>query len=106
MSQAVIRGLAGSNVHTNVFGLACIALVGDAVFFSLPSSLLNTIFTALRSQHVLSARTLANEWNRTRDLPVCSVVPYPLRHRAPHKDQDAAGNAILSSEVRKGLDNV
>jgi hypothetical protein len=24
-----------------------------------------------------------NIGNRTRDLPVCSVVPYPLRHRAP-----------------------
>ena len=22
--------------------------------------------------------------NRNRDLPVCSVVPEPLRHRAPH----------------------
>jgi hypothetical protein len=22
--------------------------------------------------------------NRTRDLPVCSAVPQPLRHRAPH----------------------
>jgi hypothetical protein len=22
--------------------------------------------------------------NRTRDLPVCSVVPSPLRHRVPH----------------------
>jgi hypothetical protein len=23
--------------------------------------------------------------NRTRDLPVCSVVPQPLRHRSPHQ---------------------
>jgi hypothetical protein len=23
--------------------------------------------------------------NRTRDLPVCSAVPQPLRHRVPHR---------------------
>jgi hypothetical protein len=23
--------------------------------------------------------------NQTRDLPVCSAVPQPLRHRVPHK---------------------
>jgi hypothetical protein len=26
--------------------------------------------------------------NRTRDLPVCNVVPQPLRHRVPHGQQN------------------
>jgi hypothetical protein len=29
--------------------------------------------------------------NRTRDLPVCSAVPQPLRHRVPQTDLKARG---------------
>jgi hypothetical protein len=31
----------------------------------------------------LPAPSLIADWNRTRDLPICSTVPQPLRHREP-----------------------
>jgi hypothetical protein len=30
--------------------------------------------------------------NRTRDLPVCSAVPQPLRHRVPHNNNNNNNN--------------